>query len=400
MVADGAGAHGVVGEDDALGHARSSRWWRRPARRRRSTGRRRRACCVAVRVDAPTAAHSSSSAGRGRRRQPAVERQRGIAAVPHPPQRVDERVRRPAGRARPAEHAGSVSSRRRSHCRTTSLRRAAMTAPAADVQPLGARRPAAHAARRGRAGGARRGVRRRRRPRRCGGGARLALVVSLALQVGVNYANDYSDGVRGTDEVRVGPVRLVAGGLAAPAAVKRAALVAFGVAAVAGLVLADRRPAWWLLARRARWRSLAGVGLHRRPEAVRLPRPRRGVRVRVLRPRRHRRHDLRRRRASCRRWRGRRVRRRVPVVRAAGRSTTSATSRPTRSPASARWPCASATGARGCCTRRLPGGRGWSLVVVAGVRWRTAGADRCSPGCSPPGAPVARGARRRRPGGS
>ncbi len=76
--------------------------------------------------------------------------------------------------------------------------------------------------------------------------ALLALVVSLALQVGVNYANDYSDGVRGTDEVRVGPVRLVAGSLATPAAVKRAALMAFGVAAVAGLVLAIVTT-WWLL---------------------------------------------------------------------------------------------------------------------------------------------------------
>ncbi len=74
-----------------------------------------------------------------------------------------------------------------------------------------------------------------------------ALVVSLALQVGVNYANDYSDGVRGTDEVRVGPMRLVASGLAAPGAVKRAALAAFGVAAVAGLVLAAAT-SWWLLA--------------------------------------------------------------------------------------------------------------------------------------------------------
>ncbi len=74
-----------------------------------------------------------------------------------------------------------------------------------------------------------------------------ALVVSLALQVGVNYANDYSDGVRGTDEVRVGPVRLVASGLAAPGAVKRAALLAFGVAAVAGLVLAAVTT-WWLIA--------------------------------------------------------------------------------------------------------------------------------------------------------
>jgi 1,4-dihydroxy-2-naphthoate octaprenyltransferase len=77
--------------------------------------------------------------------------------------------------------------------------------------------------------------------------AALALVVSLALQVAVNYANDYSDGVRGTDDARIGPVRLVASGLASPAAVKRAALLAFGVAAAAGLVLAAST-SWWLLA--------------------------------------------------------------------------------------------------------------------------------------------------------
>jgi 1,4-dihydroxy-2-naphthoate polyprenyltransferase len=66
-----------------------------------------------------------------------------------------------------------------------------------------------------------------------------ALVVALALQVGVNYANDYSDGVRGTDSpARVGPTRLVAAGLAAPAAVRRAAALAFAVAAAAGLALA------------------------------------------------------------------------------------------------------------------------------------------------------------------
>ena len=65
-----------------------------------------------------------------------------------------------------------------------------------------------------------------------------ALVVSLMLQIGVNYANDYSDGVRGTDDVRVGPIRLVAGGLASASSVKRAALVSFGVAAVAGLAIA------------------------------------------------------------------------------------------------------------------------------------------------------------------
>ena len=65
-----------------------------------------------------------------------------------------------------------------------------------------------------------------------------ALVVSLAIQVGTNYANDYSDGVRGTDAVRVGPVRLVASGLAPASAVKRAAFLSFAVAAVAGLFLA------------------------------------------------------------------------------------------------------------------------------------------------------------------
>ena len=75
----------------------------------------------------------------------------------------------------------------------------------------------------------------------------LAGVVALALQVGVNYANDYSDGVRGTDTARVGPVRLVAGGLEPPAAVKRAALVAFGLAGLAGLALAAVA-GWWLIA--------------------------------------------------------------------------------------------------------------------------------------------------------
>ena len=77
--------------------------------------------------------------------------------------------------------------------------------------------------------------------------ALLALVVALALQVGVNYANDYSDGVRGTDAGRVGPVRLVGQGLAAPGAVKRAALLAFGVACVAGLVLSLLSAPWLVL---------------------------------------------------------------------------------------------------------------------------------------------------------
>ncbi|CAB4891164.1 unannotated protein [freshwater metagenome] len=77
--------------------------------------------------------------------------------------------------------------------------------------------------------------------------ALLALVVSLALQVGVNYANDYSDGVRGTDEKRVGPLRLVGSGLVAPKSVKRAAFIAFGVAAVAGLLIALATSLWLII---------------------------------------------------------------------------------------------------------------------------------------------------------
>jgi 1,4-dihydroxy-2-naphthoate octaprenyltransferase len=74
-----------------------------------------------------------------------------------------------------------------------------------------------------------------------------ALVVAFGVQVGTNYANDYSDGIRGTDEVRVGPIRLVASRLATPRAVAIASIVAFGVAAVAGLLLAAYT-SWWLLA--------------------------------------------------------------------------------------------------------------------------------------------------------
>jgi 1,4-dihydroxy-2-naphthoate polyprenyltransferase len=76
----------------------------------------------------------------------------------------------------------------------------------------------------------------------------LALVVSLALQVGVNYANDYSDGIRGTDTERVGPQRLVGSGLASPRLVKRAAFVSFGIACLAGLALVIMTQYWWLLA--------------------------------------------------------------------------------------------------------------------------------------------------------
>lgn len=77
--------------------------------------------------------------------------------------------------------------------------------------------------------------------------ALLALLVSLSLQVGVNYANDYSDGIRGTDDSRIGPIRLTASGLASAKSVKNAAFISFAVAAVAGLVLAIQS-SWWLIA--------------------------------------------------------------------------------------------------------------------------------------------------------
>jgi 1,4-dihydroxy-2-naphthoate octaprenyltransferase len=75
----------------------------------------------------------------------------------------------------------------------------------------------------------------------------LALVVSVALQVGVNYANDYSDGIRGTDDKRVGPLRLVASGVAPAAQVRLAAFVCFGIAGAAGLVLVALTGHWWLI---------------------------------------------------------------------------------------------------------------------------------------------------------
>jgi 1,4-dihydroxy-2-naphthoate polyprenyltransferase len=78
------------------------------------------------------------------------------------------------------------------------------------------------------------------------GRAALALLVALALQVGVNYANDYSDGIRGTDKARVGPVRLVGSGLAEPPHVLGAAVGCFAIASAAGLALAALT-SWWLV---------------------------------------------------------------------------------------------------------------------------------------------------------
>jgi 1,4-dihydroxy-2-naphthoate octaprenyltransferase len=76
--------------------------------------------------------------------------------------------------------------------------------------------------------------------------ALLALAVSLLLQIGVNYANDYSDGIRGTDDARVGPLRLVGSGVASARSVKLAAFASLGAAGLVGLVLAATT-AWWLV---------------------------------------------------------------------------------------------------------------------------------------------------------
>ena len=77
--------------------------------------------------------------------------------------------------------------------------------------------------------------------------ALLALGVALFLQVGVNYANDYSDGIRGTDDHRVGPKRLTGGGLAKPSSVLRAALICFAVAGLIGLIVTFLTAQWWFL---------------------------------------------------------------------------------------------------------------------------------------------------------
>lgn len=78
--------------------------------------------------------------------------------------------------------------------------------------------------------------------------ALLALAVSLLLQIGVNYANDYSDGIRGTDANRVGPLRLTGSGSARPESVKNAAFASFGLAALAGLTIVVLTGHWWLVA--------------------------------------------------------------------------------------------------------------------------------------------------------
>jgi len=91
----------------------------------------------------------------------------------------------------------------------------------------------------------------------------LCLVVAVSLQVGVNYANDYSDGIRGTDAYRVGPQRLTGSGLVVPEAVRNAAFISFGVAVVAGAVVVLLSGLWWLIvvgagALVAAWRYTGG----------------------------------------------------------------------------------------------------------------------------------------------
>ena len=102
--------------------------------------------------------------------------------------------------------------------------------------------------------------------------ALLALVVAVAMIIGVNYANDYSDGIRGTDDVRAGPLRLVGSKLAAPRAVLTAAVVSLGVAAVAGLALAWFSAPWLIAVGAAVYRR--GLAVHRRLKALRLSRAR------------------------------------------------------------------------------------------------------------------------------
>lgn len=79
------------------------------------------------------------------------------------------------------------------------------------------------------------------------GKALLALIVALALQVGVNYSNDYSDGIRGTDDDRVGPFRITGSGASEPKTVRNMAFAFYGLAAVAGLALTIWSQAWWLI---------------------------------------------------------------------------------------------------------------------------------------------------------
>ncbi|MFT4148298.1 MAG: 1,4-dihydroxy-2-naphthoate polyprenyltransferase [Micrococcaceae bacterium] len=77
--------------------------------------------------------------------------------------------------------------------------------------------------------------------------ALLCFLVALLLQIGVNYSNDYSDGIRGTDDDRVGPLRLTASGVATPEQVKTAAFISFGLACALGILIMNITQSWWLI---------------------------------------------------------------------------------------------------------------------------------------------------------
>ena len=191
-----------------------------------------------------------------------------------------------------------------------------------------------------------------------------ALVGAIFIQVGTNLSNDYSDARRGADtEDRLGPVRVTAGGLVPPQQVLVATYVSFGVAVLAGH-LPDRRRR---LAAAADRRGLdpRRRAVHRRPAALRLRGPRRGVRVPVLRDRRGRRLVLRPGHAPAAGRRSRWRSRSGCSRRRSWSSTTSATSTPTAAPASGRSRSGSGASGPGCCSRRSS----TRAYVLAPVTW-------------------------------
>ena len=281
----------VVGVHHALGDAGASRWWRSRGRRRPRRGGRRRELVLARRarrsIDAGRERPSSvSSGGAG---QAGIEGQHGVARLPDacsastnagPPGR--EMATRSGTRVTLPTAVDARSWVRPSR----GARLAAVTAagpPASEGVPaapdgwklwLAGARPRTLPAAvvpvlvgTAAAGWATPGRRAHRR-----GGSWPPWWWRLALQIGTNYANDYCDGVRGTDdEDRVGPLRLVGSGLATPGAVKRAALLSFGVAGARRPGPRVRSTTWWLI--------LVGVVcvrrrlvLHRRAPALRLRR--------------------------------------------------------------------------------------------------------------------------------
>ncbi len=224
--------------------------------------------------------------------------------------------------------------------------------------------------RRGRAGARRHRGRRLPTARSIWWRSLYALVVALAIQIGTNYANDYSDGVRGTDAERVGPVRLVAGGLAAPARGEGGVVLRLRRR---GRRRSRARPCDDAVAARRRRGLLRGrLVLLRRPAALRLRRLRRGLRLRLLRPRRGRRHGLRQPRARHRP----RVLAASPSAcspRRCSWSTTSATSRPTGG---------RQEDARGALGAGRPGGSTRACVIgVVRARWSSSPSGGPSP-CS------------------